>query len=134
MFFVTNTEAIIKLTNTALNFGSGILLNAAGTSEWGETDSNGGIVKLIANKQKLVGDIVLDSLSKLTLNLKSGSTYKGTINGDKKAGSVKLSLSEDSRIVLTGDSYVSSLDDEDESYSNIDFNGYKLYVDGKAIN
>lgn len=28
---------------------------------------------------------------------------------------------------------VTSLDDEDTTYSNIDFNGYKLYVNGKAI-
>lgn len=39
-----------------------------------------------------------------------------------------------SKIKLTGDSYVTSLNDEDSSYSNINFNGYKLYVNGKAIN
>lgn len=39
-----------------------------------------------------------------------------------------------SEIKLTGDSYVTSLDDEDTTYSNIDFNGYKLYVNNKAIN
>lgn len=37
-------------------------------------------------------------------------------------------------IELTGNSYVTSLSDDDSSYSNIDFNGYKLYVNGKAIN
>ena len=26
------------------------------------------------------------------------------------------------------------LNDDDKTYSNIDFNGYKLYVNGKAIN
>ena len=36
-----------------------------------------------------------------------------------------------SKIKLTGDSYVTSLNDDDSSYSNIDFNGYKLYVNGK---
>ena len=39
-----------------------------------------------------------------------------------------------SEIKLTGDSYVTSLDDEDTTYSNIDFNGYKLYVNNKAVN
>ena len=34
---------------------------------------------------------------------------------------------------LTGDSYISELDDEDTSYSNIDLNGYKLYVEGKEL-
>lgn len=37
-------------------------------------------------------------------------------------------------IKFTGISYVISLSDDDSSYSNIDFNGYKLYVNGKAIN
>ena len=31
-------------------------------------------------------------------------------------------------------SSVTSLEDEDTTYGNIDFNGYKLYVNGKAIN
>ena len=33
-----------------------------------------------------------------------------------------------SKIKLTGDSYISSLEDKDSSYDNIDFNGYKLYA------
>ena len=44
------------------------------------------------------------------------------------------SSNDSSKIKLTGDSYVTSLNDEDSSYSNIDFSGYKLYVNGKAIN
>ena len=54
--------------------------------------------------------------------------------GDKSAKSIKLTLDKSSEITLTGVSYVTSLDDEDSSYSNINFNGYKLYVNGKAIN
>lgn len=37
-------------------------------------------------------------------------------------------------IKLTGDSYVTSLECEDETYSNIDFNGFTLYVNGAAVN
>ena len=133
MFFVTNTSSVIKLTNTDLSYGSGTLLSAKGTSDWGTEGSNGGKVKLYANDQTLKGNVVLDDISTLSMSLKNGSAYKGTINGDDKAKSVKLTLSKDSTITLTGDSYVSSLDDEDSSYSNIDFNGHKLYVDGKAI-
>ena len=36
-------------------------------------------------------------------------------------------------IILTGDSYITSLDNSDSTNSNIDFNGYKLYVNGKEI-
>lgn len=39
-----------------------------------------------------------------------------------------------SKIKLTGDFYITSLEDDDTTYSNIDFNGYKLYVNGVAIN
>lgn len=59
--------------------------------------------------------------------------YEGTINSTNKAKSIKLVLDKTSRIKLTGDSYVSSLDDSDTSYSNIDFNDYKLYVNGKQL-
>ena len=68
------------------------------------------------------------------MSLKDNSTYTGTINKDKTAKSIKLTLSKNSKIKLTGDSYVTELNDSDTSYSNIDFNGYKLYVNGKAIN
>lgn len=58
----------------------------------------------------------------------------GTINGENKAKSITLKLDSTSKIKLTGDSYVTSLEDADATYSNIDFNGYKLYVNGVAIN
>ena len=133
MFFVTNTNAVIDLQDTDLNFGSGVLLSAKGTSEWGNEGSNGGDVTFKATDQTLKGDIELDEISTLDLSL-TGSTYKGTINGDNSAKSVTLSLDKKSKFTLTGDSYVTSLEDADSSYSNIDFNGYTLYVDGKAIN
>ena len=132
MFFVTNTNAVIDLEDTELDFGSGTLLSACGTSEWGTEGSNGGNLTLNAKAEKLQGNIDLDEISSLSMNL-TDSTYKGTINGDNKAGSVKLTLDSDSKITLTGDSYVTSLKDADADYSNIDFNGHTLYVNGKAI-
>ena len=134
MFFVTNTDSVINLTNTELNFGSRTLLSVKGTSEWGNEGSNGGTVTLNATDQNLEGDVEVDDISEATISLTKGSTYKGTINGDNTAKSITLKLSTDSKIVLTGDSYVSALEDEESDYSNIDFNGHKLYVNGKAIN
>ena len=64
----------------------------------------------------------------------SSSSYSGIINADNTAKNIALKLDDDSSITLTGDSYVTSLDDSDSSYSNINFNGYKLYVNGIAIN
>lgn len=62
------------------------------------------------------------------------SSYKGSINVDNSAKSIKLTLDKKSKITLPADSYVTSLEDEDSTYSNINFNGHKLYVNGTAIN
>lgn len=134
MFFITNTTAIINLENTKLNYGSNILISAKGTSEWGNTTSNGGQLTFNATNQTLTGNIELDTLSTLTLNLKDNSTYKGIINKENTAKNITLKLDETSKITLTGNSYITSLENADSSNSNIDFNGYKLYVNGTAIN
>jgi len=76
----------------------------------------------------------LDSISTLEMSMKNNSYFEGSINANKEAKSIKLTLSKDSKLKLTKDSYISSLDNEDNSNSNIDFNGYKLFVNGKAIN
>ena len=133
--YVTNTTATINLeNNTIKNTDSeGNFLRAQADS-WGNSGSNGGDVTLVMTKQKATGNIVIDSISTLDMTMKSGSYYEGTINGDNSARSIKLTLDKKSKIKLTGDSYVTSLDDADTDYSNIDFNGYTLYVDGEAIN
>lgn len=133
MFFVTNTDAVINLTNTKLSYGSNTLLSVKGTSEWGKSGSNGGNVKLNASKQTLSGNINLDKLSTFTMKLNNSSTYTGTINAKNTAKKISLILDASSKIKLTGDSYITSFSDEDASYSNIDFNGHTLYVNGKAL-
>ncbi len=132
MFFITNTDAIINLTNSKLLYGSNILISSKGTSEWGKTGSNGGNTTLNANSQELEGNIEIDEISTLTMNL-SNSSYKGTINSDNSAKEINIKLDSNSKITLTGDSYITSLENSDETNSNIDFNGYKLYVNGVAI-
>jgi hypothetical protein len=42
-----------------------------------------------------------------------------------------VKLSKDSNWILTGDSYVKSLNNEDSTGSNIHLNGYKLVVADK---
>lgn len=68
------------------------------------------------------------------MKLNDSSSFEGSINSSNEAKSIILKLSKNSKIKLTWDSYVTSLDDEDTSYKNIDFNGYKLYVNGKSVN
>ena len=52
---------------------------------------------------------------------------------DAKDGNVTLKLDKLSKITLTADSYITSLDNADSSNSNIDLNGYKLYVNGVEL-
>ena len=127
MFHVTNTEAIINLNNCTLNFDSGILLDASGQNQWGTTGSNGGKVVFTANNQVLTGNILVDSISTLSLTLDS-STYSGAINPSGTYGSTTLIVNSGSTWTLTGNSYVTSL----INYGTINTNGYTLYVNGVA--
>ncbi len=134
-FYVTNTTAIINLTNNKIinNDSTGSFLRVQKDS-WGTSGSNGGSVILNLNEQEATGNIVIDSISTLDMSMKSSSYFEGTINGDNSAKEINIKLDSSSKIKLTANSYVTSLIDTDTSYSNIDFNGYKLYVNGKAIN
>lgn len=85
-------------------------------------------------KQKVKGNIVIDKISTLEMNMKEKSYFEGVINGDNSAKSIKLTLDSSSKIKLTGDSYVTEFNNSDFTNSNIDFNGYKLYVNGTSIN
>ena len=134
-FYITNTSSTIKLTNnTIINNDANENFLRAKADSWGNEGSNGGDVTLILNNQKAVGNIVIDSVSKLNMTMNTNSYYEGTINADNTANNIVLKLDNSSRIKLTGDSYITSLETEDSTYSNIDFNGYKLYVNGIAIN
>ena len=134
-FYITNTTATITLTNNEIknNDSTGAFLRAQKAS-WGNSGSNGGDVTLIMNDQKSFGDIIIDSISTLTMTMKESSYYEGTINSDNNAKSIILNLDATSSIKLTGNSYITELNNEVSNNSNIDFNGYKLYVNGTAIN
>ena len=133
--FVTNTKATISLTNNKIinNDSTGAFLRIQ-SGKWGRSGSNGGDVTLNANNQTINGDIFVDNISTLNMKLTNGSNYTGKINGNNTAKNITLSLDSTSKITLTGDTYVTNLEDADSSYSNIKFNGYKLYVNGIAIN
>lgn len=124
-FFITNTTAVINLTSNKFtnNDTDGAFLRAQ-TGKWGNSGSNGGNVTLNATSQEIIGDIVIDSISSLAMNL-TGSYFKGTIS---EGGTVGLTLDSNSIVVLTGDSYLTSLDNADSSNQNIYANGFKLYV------
>lgn len=133
-FYVTNTTATINLENNKIinNDSTGNFLRIQKDS-WGNSGSNGGTVTLNLTNQEVDGNIVVDSISKLTMKLSNGSTFKGIINNSNE-GEVSISLDKSSSITLTGDTYIKSLTNEDSTNSNINLNNYKLYVNGKEFN
>ena len=135
IIFVTNTSTVIELENNEIinndTDGNFMKISAA---KWGTSGKNGGEVILNAKNQKIWGDILVDNISTLDLSLKNGSTYSGTINNQKTAKTINITLDSSSTITLTGDSYINSLNNEVANNININFNGYKLYVNGTAIN
>lgn len=129
-FFITNTTAVINLTNNKFtnNDSTGAFLRAQ-SGKWGTSGSNGGEVILDATSQEIIGDIIIDSVSSLNMNL-TKSYFEGTIENN---GTVELTLDAESIIVLTGDSYITSLSNAVSDNSNIYANGYKLYVNGNEV-
>lgn len=135
MFYVTNTESEISLSNVDLTLADdGNLLTVAGndgSNGWGTAGSNGGDLVFTVSNQDLTGDINIDAISTLDLTLKDSSDFTGAINSDgTDAASLKVTLEEGSIWMLTGDSYITEFDGDS---SGIITNGYTLYVNGLAL-
>ena len=130
--YVNNTTAEADLTgNTIITPNTTTLVKAAADSRWGKTGENGGHLTLRASNQELNGNIVADSISTVALDMTNGSSLVGAVNTDNTAKEITMKLSKDSTWILTGDSYVKSLTNEDTTGSNIHLNGYKLVVADK---
>jgi hypothetical protein len=142
LFYVTNTHSVIELDNVEINNleSDGALFRISGNSAkrgWGNAGSNGAQVELTAKEQKLDGDIVVDSISKLDLTLAKGSTLTGTINvvdnaqgGTAVDNNAVVKLESGAVWNLTGDCTITSLDNA----GTINFNGHKITLaDGTVI-
>lgn len=130
--YVNNTTAEVDLSNNAISMpNTSTLVKAAADSRWGKTGENGGHLTLRTSNQELSGNIMADSISTIALDMTNGSSLVGAVNTDNAAKEVTVKLSKDSNWILTGDSYVKSLNNEDTTGSNIHLNGYKLVVANK---
>ena len=135
IFYVTNTDADIYLENNAFvnNDSNGYFLRIQKDS-WGIDGLNGGIVNVSIDNQSITGNIYVDEISTLNINMNNMSYFEGIINGDNTGSKIELILDKKSKIKLMGDSYITSINDANRAYTNIDFNGYKLYVNNISIN
>lgn len=127
LFYCTNTSGIINLDSSELTLSKdgGLLIVSKG--RWGKEGKNGGKCILNAENQAMSGDITVDSISSLTLDLKN-STLIGAIIGE---GEVNLTIDVGSKWTLTGNSSISSLSGDT---SGINTAGYTLLVDGIPFN
>ena len=103
-------------------------------------DGASNIATLNAKSQVLEGTILVGSDSTLTLNLTNNSSFKGTVSGkitnakgktvSSDVGTVNVKIDGSSIWTLTGNTYITSLEGD---VSQINMNGYKLYVGGKLV-
>ena len=138
IFHVTNTNAVITLTNVTLvnEDGENVLLSVCADGWSGGSN----IATLNTIREALSGTILVGSDSTLTLNLTDGSTFTGCIHGSitnakgttvsTEVGTVHVTLDSTSTWTLTGDTYITSFTGD---ASNIISNGYTLYVNGTAL-
>ena len=133
-FYVTNTSATINLSGNTIvnndNLGAFLRIQA---DSWGKSGSNGGEVELNFDGQEAEGEIVVDEISTLEINLTNESSFSGVINSENSAKKINLKIDKTSKIKLTDDWYISSFENENENNSNIDFNGHKIFVDGAEL-
>jgi hypothetical protein len=151
LFSVANTAATITLTDVTvtnttptdanvITGSNGTLLTAAALNS-GTLNHNGGNVTFDAFGEILTGDIIVDSLSSATISLAADSatpavpsTFTGAINNAHSGGTVSLTLDATSTWVVTGDSYLTTLNDAVSNYSNITCQtSCTVYVGGVAI-
>jgi Big-like domain-containing protein/MBG domain-containing protein len=149
LFSVANTTATITLTDVTVTNttptntnNNGTLLTAAALNS-GTSGSNGGNVTFNANGETLAGDVIVDSISTVNLNLAADSapspvpsTLLGTINGANSGGTVNLTLDAISTWVVTGNSNLTTLNNAVIGNGNITcyYTGQcSVYVGGQLL-
>lgn len=142
VFYVTNTHSVIELSGVDIvnEDSEGLLFRIVGNSAsrgWGTAGANGSRVELTVSNQELEGDISVDTISTLELELTDGSVLTGIISIiDNEQGGTAVSdnavIAIDSGSVwnLTGDCVISELTNN----GTINFNGYTITLaDGTVL-
>ncbi len=127
--YVTNTtcEATLRRNKIVNADPEGWLLRAQ-REGWGRKGSNGGNVTLTLSEQVAEGNVYVDNISTLKLNLADGSRYVGALNAANTAKRIDLTLDAKSTFELTDDCYVTTLENADATGANIILNGHTLHV------
>ncbi len=92
-----------------------------------------GLIGLTLTSQVLGGVIEGDSDSTIDLTIAEASRFDGAINPDQACQNVIVHLDATSTMNLTADTYLTEFTNANPSNSNVQTNGYHLYVNGKIV-
>ena len=84
------------------------------------------------SEQAITGRIILEENSQLFLELAKSSTFVGSIP-ESEDSVVNLSMDATSKIVLTGDMYINSFENDVSLKDHVVTNGYSVYLDGVKV-
>ena len=138
VFYTTNIESTITLNNVDINYNdeNEFFLQCTGNTNqrgWGQSGVNGADCHFTGISQDMQGDVIWDSISDLDFYLTEGSSLTGAVVDDESyageggEGYCNVYVSADSTWTVTGDSTVSSLENEG---TIVDSNGKTVIIQG----
>ena len=149
MFYTTNTESTITLKDVDITYSDDnpFFLQVTGNTNargWGSAGSNGADCLFTAIDQEMEGSIIWDSISQLDFYMTDGSTLTGTfVNDETWAGEggdgyCSVYIDEASTWIVTGDAYITSLQNAgtitDENGNSVTITGTDgtVYAEGDS--
>ncbi len=129
VFYVTNTDCTIQLDNVKIQNedSEGALLRVSGNSGsrgWGKAGANGGRARFTAQNQQMEGNILVDSISRLSMTLGKNSRWDGALlqetndQGHDKDAGADLTIEKGATWNMTADSTVTTLHSEGKIVTN----------------
>ena len=138
MFYTTNTECTFYLSDVDITYAqdNDFFLRCTGNTNqrgWGTTGKNGSQCTFTADNQAMEGDIIYDSISTLDFYMTNGSVLTGAVVDDESCagnggdGYCRICIDKDSKWVVTGDSVLTTLENEG---SIVDASGKTVTIQG----
>lgn len=129
VFYVTNTDCTIQLDNVKIQNEDpeGALLRISGNSGsrgWGKAGANGGKARFTVQNQQMEGNILVDSISHLSMTLGKNSRWDGALlqetndQGHDKDAGADLTIEKGATWTMTADSTVHTLHSEGKIVTN----------------
>ena len=129
--YVTNINAEILLQDNEIINKNWDFLRIEWAAWW-KDGNNWWDVTLNLVNQEVEWNIIVDDISSLNVILTEWSSFNWAINSVNESQNISVKLDNNSTWTLTSDSYISEISSDANWYSNINLNGYTLYVWGEV--